>query len=383
MNVYITGYGFTKLNRHYNKSLEDLAYEAIHKAIEGKDPKIIDTLIIANSFSPLLQSQNLLAPLIAEDAGLKGIRVFTVENGGASGITAIDLASALVRTGDAKNVIVVGVEKLSDYNADIMNKALAQLVNAEYEAFYGANLISQYALIANSYLRKYGISEELLAEWPVLMHDNAAETYHAQLRFRITVDKVVSSDYVSPPLRLQHAPPMSDGAAAILISSQDSSIEKDERIAMIKASAIMSGLVEITLRNDLTMLPCAKKMFTLIQEKANIVLKEIDAIDVTDKYSIGGPILLESIGLTEPGRSLYEIKEGRYRLGDKPMINLTGGTKARGDPIGATGVYQVAELTALIKGDKIRNGAPTIETGLAIAIGGTGGVSAGVLLEKT
>jgi acetyl-CoA C-acetyltransferase len=378
--TFITGYGFTKIYRFYERSLEDLAFEAMTKAMDKAGSPGIDAIVVSNSFSPVLQSQNMLASLLAEDYGLRNIMVYNVENGSAGGITAADFGKRLIESNVANNVLVVGIEKLSDYNTDVMYRILSQLTNNDYEGFYGGNLLSQYALIADAYMKKYGVNEELLAEWPVLMHENASLTKHAQLRFKISREKVLSSDYASKPLRIMHLPPMSDGGAAIILSS-DNLAEQKERLAELRETIILNDYFEITLKNDPTVIEGLKTLSSLLQRRG-VLMNNIDVVDVTDHYSIGGPLILESLGIVERGKTLKNISEGGLRMGDKIVVNPTGGLKARGFPIGATGVYQLAELAGIIAGDDITGSRSSAEKALAISVGGVGAVLAGAYLEK-
>jgi len=376
----IVGVGLSKISRSYEKGLTDLFFEVTSEATKNNVVDNIDALIVSNVFSPLLQSQNILATLLSEELGLRGIQVFTIENGGASGNTAIHLANSMIRSGFAENILVVGVEKLTDYNSNVYNSALTQLTNAEFEGLYGANIISNFALIANEYLKKYNIGEELLAEWPVFMHENSLNAEHSMLRFKVKLERVLSSDIVSYPLRVLHSPPFADGAAAVLITSDES--VREEAYAAIEATTVVNDLVEVSLRNDLTYFYSAKLALEKLLSMSKIQLNEIGIIDVMDKYSIAGPVVLESMGLVDKGRTLYYVRDGRFRLGDKPVINLTGGTKARGHPVGATGVYQIAEIVSSFHSINGVKHVPEAEYGLAIGIGGIGAVASGIILRR-
>ncbi len=380
--VYITGIGYTRIYRFYEKSLEDLVYEAVAEAVKEHGSVDIDTLIVSNSFSPLLQSQNLLASLIAEDLGLRGLSVYNIENGSVGGLSAVNLAWKLIAGGLSKNILVVGVEKLSDYRSKVMYRALTQLTNNDYEGFYGATTLSQYALVAREYLEKYSLPEEMLAEWPVLMHENASNTPHAQLRFKITKEKVNNSNYASKPLRQLHLPPMSDGAAAVILSPENAEIKKDSRLARIAYSTVSNGIMEASLKENLTELDSLKNIADKMHGVDGEWNKKLDVIDLTDHYSIGGPIILENLGITDKGKTLEKIKDGGLRPGDKITVNPTGGTKARGNPIGATGVYQIAELAGILAGYNVAGRGLDAERAAAIGVSGLGGVAVGVLLEK-
>jgi acetyl-CoA C-acetyltransferase/acetyl-CoA acyltransferase len=383
MRVFITGYGLSKISRWFGETLEDLAFKSV-KDIENKGGELreIDALIVANSFGGILQSQNLLSSLIAEDIGFSGKLTMTVENGGASGASAILTASSLVKSGLAKNVLVIGVEKMSDYIGSVFNHSISTFMNAEHEAFYGSTLASGFAILARSYLSKYKYSEEDLGAWPILMHENALDVPHAQLKFKITEEQVNSSDIVSSPLRVLHSPPVSDGSAAVIVSAEDSSIPKEKRLAEIKFGYLSSQLMELSLRENLEEFYALKCVKDALEKGSSIDIKKVDLIEISDDYTISAPIIIEGLGLSDKGSGLRSILDGRYRLGDKPSINVTGGTKSRGHPFGATGVYQVAEVTSLLSDGKVKGARVNGELGLVVSMGGIGIVLSGILLEK-
>jgi acetyl-CoA C-acetyltransferase/acetyl-CoA acyltransferase len=255
-------------------------------------------------------------------------------------------------------------------------------MNAEHEAFYGSTLASGFAILARSYLSKYKYSEEDLGAWPILMHENALDVPHAQLKFKITEEQVNSSDIVSSPLRVLHSPPVSDGSAAVIVSAEDSSIPKEKRLAEIKFGYLSSHLMELSLRENLEEFYALKCVKDALEKGSSIDIKKVDLIEISDDYTISAPIIIEGLGLSDKGSGLRSILDGRYRLGDKPSINVTGGTKSRGHPFGATGVYQVAEVTSLLSDGKVKGARVNGELGLVVSMGGIGTVLSGILLEK-
>lgn len=375
--VYINGLGLLQIDRHYDKNIVQLALEASREAIDSSGDYDIDTLIVASNFSVLLQRQSMLASLIAEELVPKGLQVFNVENGGASGLVAIHLARALLKSGLSKNVLVVGVDKQSDYPQSIVNQTGLTQVNYEYHGIMGVSLASLYALAANLYLSKYQLGEEDLALWPVAMHENAVDVPHAQFKSKITVQNVLQSDYVSAPIRVLHAHAQADGASAVLLSSS----KKESTIATIEASHVVSGKVEFEFNDDPLYLGPVENAVKGVLMQASLEKNLIGLIEVLDIYSIGGPLLLESAGIIPRGETLKQLKEGRFKLGDSVAINLSGGTKARGFVEGATGVYQLTETAAFLtgyRGYKQQNS----DYGLAIGVGGYSSVVATVLVKR-
>lgn len=383
MRVFVTGYGLVKISRWFSDSLEDLVF----KALTDMETKIqekpeVDAVIVASSFGPILQAQNLISVSISEDLGIKGKPTFSTENGGASGGSALFLATSLIKAGMAKDVLVIGVEKTTDYTSSILNHALTTYLNSEYEAFYGGTPASSFAMIARHYLSMFSYTEEDLSEWPVLMHENAVDVPHAQLRFKITREQVMKSDIVSDPIRMMHSPPSSDGAAVLLVSGEGSEIRKENRLAEIKAIAQSSDFMELSLRDNPAQFNALQSLTEQFEKLEGIQAKNIELLDISDDYTISAPLIIEGLGISEKGKGLKDINDGRFRLGDRPSINVTGGTKARGHPYGATGVYQIAELVSLLSDNKVKNTKVQADRALAVSMGGVGTVFTGVFLEK-
>ncbi|MGC8752261.1 MAG: thiolase C-terminal domain-containing protein [Fervidicoccaceae archaeon] len=383
MRIFISGYGLVRISRWFSDSLEDLSFKAFTDMESRIGERIdADAVIVANSLGPILQSQNLISVAIAEDLGFKGRPTFSVENGGASGGSAVILATSLIKAGMAKDVLVIGAEKTSDYISSISNHAISTFLNSEYEAFYGGTPASSFAMIARAYLAAYGYKEEDLSDWPVLMHENAVDVPHAQLKFKVTREQVMKSDIISTPLRVMHSPPSSDGAAVLLISGEESRLGKDKRLAEIKSTVQISDIMELSIRDSLTEYQALHYLAESIERSTGYRMSEIDIIDIPDDYTISTPLVLESLNISAKGKGLEDISSGRFRLGDKPSVNVTGGTKARGHPYGATGVYQLAELSSLLSDNKVKNARVQADRALSISMGGVGTVFTGILLEK-
>jgi acetyl-CoA C-acetyltransferase len=376
-SVYINGLGLLPIDRHYDKSLIQLALEASREALDSAGEYDIDTIIIASNYSTLLQRQSMLASLVAEELVPKGLQVFNVENGGASGLTAVHLARALIKSGLSRSVLVIGVDKQSDYPQSIVNQTSLTQVNYEYHGIMGVSLASLYALSASLYLSKHQLNEEDLALWPVVMHENAVDVPHAQFKFKITVQNVLQSDYISAPIRVLHAHAQADGASAVLLSSN----KKESTIATVEASHVVSGKVEYELNEDPLHIEPVEKAVKTVLMQASLDKNLIGLIEVLDMYSIGGPLLLESSGIIPKGETLKRLKEGRFKLGDSVAINLSGGIKGRGFVEGATGVYQIAETAAFLSGYRGYKQQYT-DYALAIGVGGLSSVAAVVLVKR-
>ena len=218
--VYIVGVGMTKVGKFYDRSIRELAAEAIFKALDEAGNERPEAIIVGNMLSSLAEQEN-LASLIADYTGLRGISGFKVEGACGSGGAAFLAAYSLIASGIFKKVLVIGVEKLSERPTPVTSRGLAWAADADYELVHGISFAGLNALVMRYYMNKYGVSREEMAAWPVLMHDNALQNPYAQLKKKITIEDVLKSPVIADPVRLYDASPLSDGAAAVLLASEE------------------------------------------------------------------------------------------------------------------------------------------------------------------
>jgi acetyl-CoA acetyltransferase len=319
--VFITGASMVPVNRHYDMSLFDLAESAfmgLRKTVEEMPE--VDAIIVTNSFAQKLENQSMLGFKLSKRLGLSGKLSMTVEQGDASGGAGILAAYSIVKSGVARNVIVVGLDKFSDFPSKFVNDAVSTTL--EDVSYYEGLLPAPYgALIMKSYMRKYGVKEDYFYDWAIKMHSNALENPYAYLRFPVDSETIRKSQEVSTPMKLFDIAPRADGASSVLISSEDFKKVSDSPVE-IEAVEFDSGEPTIS-----------SLEFPL--RKAQ-VRGDKTAIEISDSFSVSAAIELESLGLAEKGKSLESL--------DSLNVNLSGGLKARGYPGGATGIYQVAEV---------------------------------------
>ncbi len=373
MRVYVAGLGYTRIGRLYGKGLLDLAAEAAFHAIDEAGGLIPDAVVVGNMMSSSLQYQDNLGAYIASGLGLKNRPAFKVEAACGSGGAAVYAGYSLIRAGLASSVLVVGVEKMTDFRTATVAAALAQAADAEYELYYGATFVGLNALLMRRYMEEYNVSRDEMSAWPVLMHENALSNPYAQIRRRISRDDVARSQVVADPIRLLDSSPMGDGAAAVLLVSEEAARGLAEKPSVYIASAAMAvDTVELTNRETLLGIPAARTAAEKALAAAGVEARELDIVELHDAFTINAVLLLEELGLAERGKAARLVSEGRFHPGDKPTVNPSGGLKARGHPVGATGVYQVAEVAMQIRGDYPGVRVEAAETGLALNMGGDG-----------
>ena len=376
MVVYVTSVGMTRIDRHFEKGVRDLTFEAARKALEGVDIDSIDYLIVASSLSYRQAPQHDLAAYIASELGVAVKSALAVEAGENSGLAAVEVAYNLLQAHAAERVLVVGVDKLTEYPSGPTYRMLEAIYDAETDAVYNIGHAAPLALLMRIYMERYGVSRETLAYWPAMMHLHGKENPYAMLRFAIKPEKVPASMPIAEPITLLDAYPLGDGAAAVLLSCEDQQGEHLARLANIVSGV---GAPSIALREDPLRIEAVEKLV----HELDLKLEDFDVIEVHDNFTIMGLLLLEAIGLAPRGKAAELVKQGYFSVdGEGPLVNPSGGLKSRGNPIGATGVYMIAETALQLAGEfpgVTRSGA---KKGLVVGVNGHGSSARIGVLER-
>jgi acetyl-CoA C-acetyltransferase/acetyl-CoA acyltransferase len=341
MSVYIVGASLGKVGRHFDKGYKEIASDVIRDLVKKTGTNDIDYMVVSNVFSDCVLNQLDISTMLMQNLGLSPRASIRVETGESSGMTALEYAYNLIKSSKAHKVLVLGIEKLTEYPTIKINTVYNKILDYEIEGVRNISPPNYAALIMKAYMNKYELTREDLSIWPVKMHEFATDNPYAQLRFKTTVEKVIDSMVISEPIRLMDSFPIGDGAAAILLASEKSTsginVEPIELVDIVSATS-----PPFYLRNDILSLPATRAAFKELVKKHNIDLEE-SVIEIHDSYTIYAYLTLEELGIYEKGKSVKMISEGNL-----DRINLSGGLKARGHPVGATGVYQVAEIYYLL-----------------------------------
>lgn len=386
--VFIVGVGMTKVGRFYERSARDLFSEALWRAIEdsgGLKPKAI---VIGNMTSSSLTQQDNLGPLLADYAGFRGVPAFKVEAACGSGGVALYVGYSLVKSGAVDVVAVGGVEKLTEATTEVATRALAQAADADYEVFYGATFTGLNAMIARLYMHLFGYTDEDLSYWPLKMHEYASYNPYAHLPRRTTMEEIMGSPIIADPIRLFHSSPLSDGASvALLIRGEDrarevAKLNKRDTIIEVTSVAVSTDSVDLSSRDDLITLSSTVSASREALSRAGIAIKNVDYVELHDAFHITAYTSIEDLGFAPKGEAPKLFKGGRFQKGDKPEINFSGGLKARGHPVGATGVYQVVESVMQLRGDFPGYKASDPEIALVHNIGGISAIASVAILKR-
>lgn len=377
--VYITGIGLTKVHEHWNKSIKSLAFEAIDQCLREVNYQKPDIVIVSNALGSVLQNQNSISNLIAENASLIGIPNLRVEVGELSGAAAINVAYSFIKSGLYKNVLVVGVEKTSDRLPVEYITAISSFLDSDYFVYNGITPAALYAIVYKLYMKRFNVKQEHIAMFASHDHKMALNSDHSQYKFNLPVDKILSSPILADPIRLFEGHPVSDGAAAIMLSSKDEIQNKDYAVKLESVS--YSTDITFLHREDFLFFTSLKRSFELLKKESKIDNKDVDFIEIHDSYTIASPLILESMGYTDRGKGYILLLEGQHERDGILPLNTYGGLKARGHPIGATAIYQVIEAVLQLR-EKSRNQVPNAEIGIVHSMNGLADQNSLILLRR-
>jgi acetyl-CoA C-acetyltransferase len=379
MSVYIEGAATTKFGELWAISPRTLAREAVSAALAdaGKTLGDIQGIFVGNMLSGMLGGQEHLGAFFAEELGLS-IPAFKIEGACASGALALHNAVNSVLSGQYETVCVLGVEKMTDHKPEDVATALMG-AGSQAERLSGATFPGLYALLARVHMQEYATSEEQMASVAVKNHYHASLNPNAQFRNILTIEKVMKSSKIADPLKLLDCSPISDGAAALILSSK-----KSAHGVRIAASCVATDTLGLAERESLLELKATKLASQKAYTHAGIAPQDIQIAEVHDCFTIAEILALEDLGLYKKGEAAGAIARGETTHGSvkKVLVNSSGGLKGCGHPVGATGIKQVVELVDQLRGNAGDRQADGVKVGLAQNVGGSGATAVVHILQK-
>ncbi|MCO8268790.1 thiolase domain-containing protein [Haloferax sp. AB510] len=351
--VRIDGVGLTPLGVHPNRTGRELFAEAADRAFQDADvPRDdVDFLCLGNFVGDVAEQQGHQGPLMADAAGVS-VPATRFENACASGGFAIRGAVQAIQNDNADVVLVGGVEKLTNLGTGGSTEALAMAADDLFESRVGLTFPGAYALLARAYFEEHGGSREDLAAISVKNHANAVDNEYAQFRHEVSVDDVLDAPTIADPLGLYDACPVTDGAAAaILVSQEYSETHGVDAPVAVTGSGQGGDTLALQDRDKLTRTPAAEWAAERAYDEADITPTDVDIAEVHDCFTIAEVLAIEALGFYEPGTGISAAANGETTVDGRLPVNLSGGLKAKGHPVGATGVAQLVELTRLLRGD--------------------------------
>ena len=372
--VYVVGIGQTPVQEHWDRSARDLAADSTLQALEQAGMDEADAIYVGNALSGELTGQEQVGALVADFAGLTGTEAVRVEAAGASGGAAVRMGYLSVASGVHDTVIVTGVEKMSDLPGPVVEEALVTSTDEEYEAIHGLSLVALHALLMRRYMHEYGLERSDFAHFSVNAHRNAVHNPCAMYRRPITVQAFERAKLVADPISLLDSAPAADGAATVILCSEDVAGDKARSSVEIIGSALATDAVALHDRPNPLFLRAAHQSAQKAYAQAGVGPEQIGIFELHDAFAILAALSLEACGFAGDGQGVRLAMEGEIALEGRIPISTMGGLKARGYPLGASGVYQIVELVQQLQGQA---GANQVDArlGMAQSIGGTGGTA--------
>ena len=377
--MHITGAYQTKFGELWDKDLNDLIVEAGEMAIAdaGVDRKKIDLILVANMLAGNLEGQNHLGALAAGSLKLSPVSAGRVEAACASGGVAINQAINALKAGSAKTVLVIGAEKMTDKSSAEVSAGLMGAASGE-ERRAGLTFVGLYGLMARVYFDRFNMTKNDLAYVAVKNHKHASLNPKAQYPFAVDMETVLKSSCVASPLHLFDCSPITDGAAAVILTDEI----RSKRDVAIAASQVASDSLSLTERDSLVELKATKLAAQKAYHEAGITPKSIDLAEVHDCFSIAEIMAVEDLGFCQKGEGFKKIKAGEFDHDGRLPVNLSGGLKACGHPVGATGVKQLVEIVTQLRGEAGKRQVKKAKIGLTHNVGGSGATAAVHILRK-
>ncbi|MEM0467018.1 MAG: thiolase domain-containing protein [Candidatus Thermoplasmatota archaeon] len=384
-DVAIIGVGLTKFGELWDKSFRDLIAEAGSKAIldakiEGKD---IDALYIGSMSSGRFVGQEHIGALVADVSGFSNAHIpaTRVEGACASGGLAVRQGYLAVASGLHDIVVVGGIEKMNDVGGAAATETLATASDQEWEAFFGATFPGLYAMIAMKHMHDYGTTKEQLAQVAVKNHANGALNPYAQYQSEITVEQVMRASPVAYPLGLLDCSPVSDGAASLVLCAAEKAKKYVDTPVRIIGSGQASDTLALHARRDICTLDATVFAAKMAYKQARITPQDVSFAEVHDCFTIAEICAIEDLGFVKKGDGGKAIDEHITTRDGSLPVNTSGGLKAKGHPVGATGVAQVIEATLQLQGRAEKRQLKNPKIGLTHNVGGSGATCVVHILE--
>ena len=381
--VALVAIGETKYDEHWDYSLRDLASMAAQKLymsiFDRFDYRNIESIFVGNAASAAFTGQLHLNAFVADAIGLTNKPSLRIEAADASGAAAVRAAYFAIKSGMFNTALVLGIEKMTELTVSTqINTVQSSVLDREWEEDAGLSLAAAYAIMARKHFETYGTTREHLAAVSAKNHEHAVLNPNAQFRRAFSIEQVLKATMVAEPLSLLDCSPTSDGASAILLANEDLARKITDDPIWISASAQGSDTISLMARDSLTTLKSVRSAAEDAYKQAKIAdpKKEIKLIEAHDSFTITELLALEGLKIYEPGQAGPATLAGEtHREGSGIPVNVSGGLKAKGHPLGATGVGQLVELALQMWGNAGERQVDDVDRALAVSIGGTGATS--------
>ena len=371
--IAILGIGQIKIDEHWELSLREIGGNAAFAAMQNAGMEKVDALFVGNMLSSTVSGQNQLGAFFSDWIGHWGQEAIKVEAACASGAAAFRAGLMAVASGDIDSALVVGVEKMTDKAGHDVTSALATASDADYELEQGISFVGINALIMRRYMHEFGWKHEDFAPFSINAHANAMHNPFARLHQKINLTQFENSSMVATPINLMDASPIGDGAAAIVIVPADKVVSlKGKPKITVAGSASVTDSIAVHSRKDPLFLSASYASSKRAYEMAGVTKDDINVFELHDAFSIMAALSLEACGFAERGKGVRLGLDNEISPTGRLPVCTRGGLKARGHPVGATGIYQIVEVVQQLRGECGKTQVDGARIGMAQNIGGSG-----------
>lgn len=372
--VAVIGIGKTPFGAFADQDLRSLAVTSARKAMQNAriEPAQVEAFYLGNFAGPSFVGQSHLAPFVAGSMGITGVPCTRIEAACASSGSAFFHGVSAVGAGLYDLVLITGVEKMTSQQTPRVAEILAMAGECSSEGRAGATFPALFAMIANRHMHQYGTTREHLAAVAVKNHANGAKNPDAHMRKVITMEQALNGKPIASPLTVYDCSLVSDGAASVVLCPLERAREFTDKPVRVLGIAQTSDYVALDRKEDITVFRAVKTAADKAYAMAGIGPADVDLAEVHDCFTIAEIVAIEDLGFTAKGHGGFFSAEGHTALnGDKP-VNTSGGLKAKGHPVGATGVAQICDLVMQIRGEAGDRQVEKHDIGLAQNLGGSG-----------
>ena len=368
--VAVIGVGVTKFGKHERTSAELFASAAVDALADAEiEPRAVQSLYYGNVVGSETEKQLHMGPQAASVLGVPTIPTTRFEAACASSHAAFRHAVMEVAAGVSDIVLVGGAERVLNVTTEDSTEYFAYASDAMWEQTLGLTFPGVFALVARAHMAKHGTTAEQMAAVAVKNHRHGVLNPKAQFQKEITIEQVMKSPLIADPLRLYDCCPFTDGGAAVVLASEEVARTR-KRAVWVLASAAASDHMLLHDKRDLSRVPVTERAAAAAYRQAGKTPADVDVVELHDCFTIAEIVATEGLGLFEPGTGGIAAEKGWTSLGGKVPVNTSGGLKAKGHPIGATGASQVAEIVTQLRGEAGPRQVDGATTGLVHTLGG-------------
>lgn len=373
MKVGIVGIGHGKFGNRSDATVQELAFEPFKQAVEDTRNlrrKDIDALVVGSV--PEYHMQRSLPGVVAEYIGMNPRSVWLTEAACASGSAAIRTAYMAIKSGMHDIVAVIGIQKMRELSTEEILALMGRVGDVQWESIFGTTFPGYYALYANRHMHQYGTTKEQIALVAVKNHHYGKLNPNAFFQKEVTIDRVLNSDDVAYPLKVFDCCPNADGAACVIMTNEKKAKELNDTPIWIEGLGSASSQMSVLRRPNLIEIPSAVEAAKQAYSQANVKPSDIQIAEVHDCFTIAEIMAYENLGFCPKGKGGKFIESKQSYIGGKTPVNVDGGLKAKGHPVGATGVSMTTEIVKQLRGEAEKRQVSGAEIGLTHNVGGIG-----------